>query len=177
MPPENAITFVSKISPLCFIRFGFFDSYRLRKKWKMPLLVTGGFLALALLARVCTGRLSGAETWMNIALVIAAAIPVMNVSAFWGGLLNQIGKHQLSRHTTNYLVVLGPKGVGIIHKTEHAHCSWEHVYRIYRVPGCIYLYVSADRAFLLPDAENTEDAWAMITAYADAQKIVDLRKQ
>ena len=176
MQTENVVTFTSRITPACFIRFGFFDNYRIREKWKMPMIFSGTFLALSLLAWHLSGKVSGTDTWMKIGLYLAVAIPITNVASLFAGILYQAGKHDLSKQTVNYLVILGPKGIGVVHRTEHANCSWEHIYHVYRVPGCIYLYVAFDKAFLLPEAGNTESAWDMIKEHVEPQKITNLTK-
>ena len=139
-------------------------------------MITAAFLTSALLAWICSFRTESVRAWFKISLICAAAVPVLDITLLTTGLLYQAGKHHLSREKINYMLSFSAGGIGVIYKTEHVNFDWDHVYHVYRVKDCIYLYMAEQQAYLLPEAENSEDVWNRILACVPPEKITDLAK-
>lgn len=77
----------------------------------------------------------------------------------------------LSPDTVQYIVTLSEEKIHVSKGKEAADFRWQDAHLARREKGCIYLYVSPARAFLLPDCEETERAWQFITAKLDPAKI------
>ena len=89
---------------------------------------------------------------------------------FFASVNRQAKRSGLSAEKAHYVVTLTPEKIHVQKGKEAADFAWKDVYLAYRTKGCIYLYVSPTRAFLLPDCEDTEQAWAMIREKAGTEK-------
>ncbi len=84
-------------------------------------------------------------------------------------------KHGLSKTKAQYFTLLSRDSFKVIRDKDEAAFSWADLYMAYRVKGCIYLYVNADRAYLLPDCEDSDAAWDLICSRLPEEKKKDLR--
>ena len=153
-------TIAVKLDARTFRRFCFFDTLKLRKRWVRPVV-----FALILIAFAVIALLSGKEQAGMIAAVLLAVglgLPLVYFGSFLSSVNLQVANHKLDKPRRVYTVVLNADGVQATNDqiTEApVRLPWKEVQAAFRAKGCIYLYVNAARAFLLPDGQaNVPDA-------------------
>ena len=149
-----------------FKRFCRFDMLRLRRRWVRP-----AVFALILIAFAAVALVSGkAQAGMITAVLLAVGLglPLVYVGSFLSQVNMQVMRHGLSKPRRVYTVQLDGRGVRVQNdqKAEaQVEVPWKDVQAAFRAKDCIYLYVNAARAFLLPagqaDADD-EALWAFI---------------
>lgn len=152
-----------------FRRFSRFDALKLRKRWVRPAL-----FALILIAFAVVALVSGREQAGLIAAVLLAVglgLPLVYFGTFFSQVNMQVIRFGLDKPRAVYTVVLNADGVRVTNdrKAEDpVQAPWKDVQAAFRVKGCIYLYINAARAFLLPDGQGNADAeeiWAYLVKH------------
>ena len=163
---SNEITVHVKLDAKTFKRFSRFDMLRLRRRWVRPVvfaLILVAFAAVALL----TGK-AQAGMIAAVLLVIGLGLPLVYFGTFFSQVNMQAEKQGLSTPTQVYTLRLSREGVDVTNDRkpdERVSLKWSQLPAAYRVKGCVYLYASPARAYLLPDgqADVSDDAlWAYI---------------
>jgi len=152
-----------KLDARTFRRFCFFDTLKLRKRWVRPVV-----FALILIAFAVIALLSGKEQAGMIAAVLLAVglgLPLVYFGSFLSSVNLQVANHKLDKPRQVYTVVLNADGVQVTNDQiaeAPVGLPWKEVQAAFRAKGCIYLYVNAARAFLLPDGQGSapaEEIW------------------
>ena len=152
MPQEIVISV--KLDEKTFKRFARFDMFTLRKRWVRPLLFSillTAFAAAALLLRKEQSGLIAA-----VLLAVGLGLPLVYFGTFFSQVNMQAVRQRLDPPRPVYTVRLTEQGVEAENrqkKEEPLRLSWQETQRAFRVKGCIYLYVSPVKAFLLPDGQ------------------------
>ena len=152
-----------------FRRFSRFDALKLRKRWVRP-----AVFALILTAFAFVALLSGkAQAGMIAAvlLVVGIGLPLVYFGFFFSQVNVQVARYGLDRPRAVYTVVLNADGVKVTNDQRNeaaVQVPWKEVQAAFRVKGCIYLYVNAARAFLLPDGQGSapqEEIWGYLAKH------------
>lgn len=152
-----------------FKRFSRFDTFRLRRRWVRP----AGF-ALILCAFAAVALLSGRPQAGVIAAVLLAVglgLPLVYVGSYLSQLNAQAQRLGLDPPRYVYTVTLDFDGIrveGAPGRQETLSMRWQDAPAAFRAKGCIYLYVSPARAFLLPDGQASVDddaLWACLVGH------------
>ena len=152
-----------------FRRFSCFDTLKLRKRWVRPV----GF-ALILMAFAVVALLSGKQQAGMIAavlLVVGLGLPLVYFGTFLSQVNMQVARFGLDKPRRVYTVVLNADGVRVTNdqKAEDpVQVPWKEVQAAFRAKGCIYLYINAARAFLLPDGQGNapaEEIWEYLAKH------------
>lgn len=98
----------------------------------------------------------------GVLLGVGLVLPLVWLGMFALSLRRSAKRLGLSAEKTQYTVALSPEKIHVSNDREEADFPWGAVHGAWRVKGCIYLYVSPTRAFLLPDGANTQRAWELI---------------
>ncbi len=104
-------------------------------------------------------------------LAVGLGLPLVYFGSFFSTVNMQVARYALDRPHRVYTVVLNADGVHVTNsqKAEAAvHVPWKEVQAAFRVKGCIYLYVNAARAFLLPDGQGNapaEEIWGYLVKH------------
>ena len=155
-----------KLDAKTFRRFSRFDALKLRKRWVRPVV-----FALILTAFAVVALLSGkAQAGMIAAVLLAVGLglPLVYFGFFFSQVNVQVARYGLDKPRRVYTVVLNADGVKVTNdqRDEAAvQVPWKEVQAAFRVKGCIYLYVNAARAFLLPDGQanvSPDELWACL---------------
>lgn len=155
----NEIVIPVRLDAKTFKRFSRFDMFRLRRRWTRPAAFAAimlGFAAAALMSRRPEAGLIA-----SVLLVVGLGLPLVYVGTF----LSQVSVHakrlNLDPPRRVYTVRLDFDGVRVTNdqkKEDVQAVKWPDVRAAFRVKGCIYLYVTPTRAFLLPDGQaNVSD--------------------
>ena len=162
-----------------FKRFSRFDTFRLRRRWVRPAvfaLILAAFAAIALVSRRPQAGLIAA-----VLLAVGLGLPLVYFGTYFSQLNAQAERQKLSPARRVYDVTLDFDGVRVENvqvKESPQALRWDDVWSAWRVKGCVYLYASPTRAYLLPDgqADAGDDAlWSAITSHMGA-RCHDLRQ-
>ena len=152
MESEKEIVIPVRLDGKTFKRFARIDLFRLRRKWVRPAvfsLILIVFAFAALLARKAQSGMIAA-----VLLVIGIGLPIVYVGSFLSQVNMQALRCGLKSPRAVYTVTLRENGIRV-----------ENNQKAFRKKGCIYLYVAAAKAFLLPDGQTAvadEEVWAFI---------------
>lgn len=149
---EREIVIPVKLDAKTFRRFSRFDTFRLRKRWVRPLVFALILIAFAVVALVSRRPESGLIA--AVLLVVGLGLPLVYIGTF----LSQVNlqAERLNPPKRVYTLRLGFDGLRAANdqRQEDAQfVKWQDVPAAFRVKGCVYLYVSAARAYLLPDGQ------------------------
>ena len=167
----RAVTVACKIDRETFTRFAVYDALVRKKGWRNPALFALLMSAFAILCFL--GRKTHAQALLlgGVLLGVGLLLPAVWLGMFFSSVRRQAGRSGLSPDKAQYFVTLSEEKIFVSKGKETADFPWQDAVLARRVRGCIYLYVSPTRAFLLPDSEKTEQAWKIITAMLDPGKI------
>lgn len=168
---NSALTLAGNIDKRTFVRFAVFDSLVRKKGWRNPVLFA---LILSAFAAVCFAARKTHEQAVllgSVLLGVGLLLPLIWFGMFFASVNRQARRSKLSADNTQYLVTLSPEKIHVTKEKEAADFAWDKVHAVYRRKGCLYLYVSPTRAFILPDCADTEKAWALITARVAPEKL------
>ncbi|MBR1820795.1 MAG: YcxB family protein [Clostridia bacterium] len=170
---SRQITIPVKLDEKTFKRFSRFDMFRLRKRWVRPVvfaLILIAFAAVALL----TGK-AQAGMIASVLLVVGLGLPLVYFGSFLSQVNVQAAQRGLGKGRPVYTVCLDFDGITVTNKLKEeppVTVKWKDAQAAFKAKGCVYLYVSAVRAFLLPDgqADAGDDAlWAYIEEHMGAK--------
>lgn len=170
---KQEITVRVRLDAKTFRRFCRFDALRLRKKWVQPVvfaLILVAFAFVALLARKEQSGMIAA-----VLLVIGLGLPLVYFGSFFSQVNMQVERHNLNPPRRVYTVRLSREGVNVVNDQKDEpplDVPWKDLQAAFRAKGCVYLYVNAARAFLLPDGQADADPaalWALIEKHMGAK--------
>ena len=157
-----------KLDARTFRRFSRFDMFRLRRRWVRPAVfaaIMAAFAAVALLSGREGSGLIGA-----VLLSVGLGLPLVHIGTFLYQVEAQARRWKLDPPRRVYTVKLDFDGVRATNdqrKEDAQQVRWQDVFAAFRGKGCVYLYVSPVRAYLLPDGQaSVSDAelWEYLKA-------------
>lgn len=163
---HTKITIPVRLDAKTFKRFGRFDMFVLRKRWVRPVV-----FALILIAFAAVALLSGKEQSGLIAavlLVVGLGLPLVYFDTFLSQVNLQAEQLRLDTPRPVYTVTLdfdGVRAVNNMKKEDAQSVKWADVQAAFRRKGCIYLYISPVKAFLLPSGQadvSDDELWAYL---------------
>lgn len=158
-----------KLDARTFKRFSRFDALRLRKRWVRPVVFALILIAFAVIALVSGKAQAGLIA--AVLLAVGLGLPLVYFGTFLSQVNLQAARFRLDKPRPVYTVTLNADGVGVTNdqKAEEAvHVPWKDAQAAFRVKGCIYLYVNAAKAFLLPDGQcdaSPDEVWAYLVKH------------
>ena len=155
---DGAITVHVRLDAKTFRRFSRFDMLRLRRRWVRPTVFAAILIAFAVLA-LLTGR-AQAGLIAAVLLAVGLGLPLVYFGSFFSQVNMQVMRYNLDPPRAVYTVRLDFDGVRVTNDQKQESplsVAWKDVPAAFRDKGCVYLYVSAARAFLLPDGQADAD--------------------
>ena len=152
-----------------FRRFSWFDTLRLRKRWVRPVIFALILIAFAVVALLSRKEQSGLIA--AVLLAVGLGLPLVYFGTFLSQVNLQAARFKLDKPRRVYTVVLNNDGVQVTNDQmaeAPVQVPWKQMQAAFRAKGCIYLYVNAARAFLLPDGQGSapaEEIWAYLTKH------------
>ena len=152
-----------------FRRFSYFDTLKLRKRWVRPVvfaLILVAFAVVALLSRKPQSGMIAA-----VLLAVGLGLPLVYFGTFFSTVNLQVTRYGLDKPRRVYTVALNADGARVTNdqKAEDpVRVPWKEIQAAFRAKGCIYLYVNAARAFLLPDGQGSapaEEIWEYLVKH------------
>ena len=170
----NSITIRVKLDEKTFKRFARFDTLVLRKKWIKPALFALIMIAFAVIALLLRKEQSGLIA--AVLLTVGLCLPVVYIGTFLSQVNMQAARLKLKPAKEVYTVTLQDEGIAVENnqkEEETLEMPWDRIAQAFRKKGCIYLYVTAAKAFLLPakqaDAPDHE-VWDFIRQHLGKDK-------
>lgn len=176
MKAPATLTIPATIDGNIFTHFALFDTFRMKKRWKSPLLFTLIMTFFSLICFAVRKTKEDAALLGFVLLACALVLPAVWFFMFMISIRGQIKKNGLSETKAQYFVMLSDEKIRVVKGKEEIEHTWEDAYMAYRVKDCIYLYVSTARAYLMPESQDAEAAWAMISRCLPKEKMTDYRK-
>ena len=179
MANERDITVHVSLDEKTFKRFARFDMFSLRKRWIRPALfalLMFVFAVAALLTRKAQSGLIAA-----VLLAVGLGLPLVYFGSFLSQVNIQAERQKLGKGRRVYTVLLSHGGVTVTNdqkKEDAQNVPWNDVKFAYRRRGCIYLYVSSTRAFLLPDGQANipqDEVWKTLCRYMGSERCKIIR--
>lgn len=163
-----------------FRRFTSFDILKRRKMWRSPATFAGILSACAIICYLMH-HVDGAVLLGTVLLVVGLGMPCVYFVSFYHSLKKQIRSIGLTRPLKVYTLTLTEKsdGIAVDNDREHADYKWKNVHHVYRDKLATYLFMTAERAFILPHTcleETPEELWALMNRMIPKEKCTDLRR-
>jgi len=174
MEEEKQIVIPVRLDEKTFRRFARFDMFSLRKKWIRPLvfsLILIAFAAVALFSRKEQSGMIAA-----VLLVVGLGLPLVYVGSFLSQVNMQAARAKLKPARQVYTVTLRSSGIRVVNnqkKEDPLEMDWPAVRQAFRKKGCVYLYVTAAKAFLLPDGQADApdpEVWKYLVDHLGSEK-------
>ena len=138
-----------RLSEKEFIRFGLFDTLSLQRGWVRPALfaaILGGAAAVCFFMH----QRKGAVLLGSVLLAVAAGLPAAWFLNFFLSLRKQAAAQGLGQGKHVYTLTLSGSGVRVDNGREQADFAWDQIHRVCRRREATYLYITPQRAFLIP---------------------------
>ena len=174
MSTDKTITIPVRLDEQTFRHFAIFDMFSLRKRWIRPALfslILIGFAFVALLARKEQSGMIAA-----VLLAVGISLPVVYIGSFLSQVNMQAVQRKLKPARNVYTVSLRDTGILVTNnqkKEDPLEMDCGSVRQAFRKKGCIYLYVTAAKAFLLPDGQADvpdQEVWQFLTDHLGYEK-------
>ena len=146
----------------------------LRKRWIRPAvfsLILSGFAVVALLTRKAQSGMISA-----ILLAVGLGLPIVYFGSFLSEVNLQAVHQRLKPARNVYTVILRESGIRVENnqkKEDPLEMDWPVIRQAFRRKGCIYLYITVARAFLLPDGQanvSDQEVWQYLLSQLGAEK-------
>lgn len=148
----HAITIHARIDGKAFKRFGLFDTFILKKRWRSPALFA---LILSSFALICflLGGKNQASMLGTLLLTIGLLLPAGYLLSFYLQLCAQVKRLGLQSPRAVYTLVFTETGVRIMNdmrKEPELSLPYHEFHGAWRNAKAVYLYASPSKAFILP---------------------------
>ena len=174
MGSRQSIVVPVRLDEKTFRRFARFDMLRLRKRWVKPALFALILCAFAFVALISRRPQSGMIA--AVLLAVGLGLPIVYVGMFLSQVSLQAEKWKLGKGRPVYTVTLRSRDFTVLSDQkarETVTVEWKDAAQAFRMPGCIYLYASPAKAYLLPDGQADApdiEVWNMIVSHLGADK-------
>ena len=163
-----------KLDRKTFRRFARFDMLRLRKRWVRPVLFALLFCVFAFVALWARKPQSGLIA--AVLLAVGLGLPIVYIGMFLSQVNVSSERNGLGKGKLVYTVTLRSRDFSVTNhqkQMEAVTVPWAEAGQAFRMRGCIYLYASPTRAFLLPDGQANvpdEEVWQTILQRMGGEK-------
>ena len=174
MNTDKTVTIPVRLDEKTFKRFARFDMFSLRRKWIRPVLFSAILIAFAFAALLIRKEQSGMLA--AVLLAVGIGLPVVYIGSFLSQVNMQSLQRKLKPARRVYTVTLRESGILVRNdqrREDPLEMDWSSIQKAFRRKGCIYLYVTPAKAFLLPDGQADvpdEEVWHYLTEHLGAEK-------
>ena len=174
MSSGREIVIPVRLDERTFKRFALFDMFSLRRKWVRPAVFSAILIAFAFAALLLRKEQSGLIA--AVLLTVGLGLPLVYFGSFLSQVNMQAARAKLKPARRVYTVTLREAGIRVENdqkKEEPLEMDWASVQQAYRKKGCIYLYVTAAKAFLLPDGQAdvpAAEVWQYLAGHLGPEK-------
>ena len=139
-----------------FRRFGVFNTFRLRRRWRSPALFSIIFIAFAAVC-FCLRDAMQSTLLGLVLLAVGLLLPACYFLSYFLQLNDQVRRLGIKTPKPVYTLVLGRRDVRITNDMKEEPevvLPWENAMGVWRDKKAFYLYANAARAFILPDGQS-----------------------
>lgn len=155
-----------------FMKFSWFDAFRHKKVWRRPALFAAILSASAVICFVLHDR-RGAVLLGSMLLVVGLGLPAAWFLSFYLSLRRLSAGLAGKKHVYTLELHDDDRGIAVDSGDEHAAYPWEQVFHVYRTETASYLYVTPQRAFLVPHGcvrGGADGLWKLIEGQVPADR-------
>lgn len=158
-----------RLDSTAFQEFALFDTLRLRQRWRNPVLFAVLMLSFSVVCFAFGGGRPGAALVGGVLLAVGLGLPLVYFFQFFRSVKRQAGAMGLDSPRHVYTVRLEEDGVRqspADGADQPTRTPWAEVYGAWRTGSAVYLYVSTQRAYLLPNRQANvpdEELWQALT--------------
>lgn len=134
-----------------FMRFGWFDALHHKQVWRRPALFAAILGAAAIVCFIFHAR-RGAVLLGCVLTAVAAGLPAAYFLSFYLSLRRQGAGLGEGKYVYTLTLYDDARGLTVDNGSEHAAWTWDQVYRVYETDTAAYLYLTPQRAYLIPYA-------------------------
>ena len=146
-----------------FRDFTVFDVLSRRKAWKSPV-IFASIMTLSAIICFIMHKVDGAVLLGSVLLMVGLGMPVVYFLSFFLNLKEEIKKQKLKDGRYVYTVNLDSSAIHVRNDKEEANYQWDKAYKAYRNYDAIYLYITSERAFIIPSDKAEQDkTWDLIS--------------
>ena len=174
MSAEKTIVIPVRLDEKNFKRFARFDMFSRRKKWVRPAVFALILIVFAVVALLVRKEQSGLIA--AVLLVVGLGLPFVYIGTFLSQVNMQAVRAKLKPARLVYTVTLRESGIRVENNQKEEdplEVEWPAVYRAFRKKGCVYLYVTGAKAFLLPDGQASvpdPEVWQYLIDHLGTEK-------
>lgn len=175
---QKTLLIQSRITPEVFREFALFDTMYRQKRYRRPVLFAAILAVFACICFTQQGRNDQAILLGAVLLAVGLGLPAAYILFFLYSVHKKSKQLNLKNAPAAYTVKLSPELVVVTAGKQRAEYEWKDILYVYRIRHSTCLYVSANRAYLLPASKQREEdkRWAFISEHTPAEKRIDLRK-
>ncbi|MCR5761017.1 MAG: hypothetical protein K6F82_03340 [Sphaerochaetaceae bacterium] len=174
-PPKEAAKATVFMTREIFTEFAKFDTFRLKKMWKKPALLTLGFVVISGFAYFRLTSMGQSPLLAFTLLAFGLFLPLYNYLKYMKSVKN-MAVQQEGREAYTLLInkagltVTAPENVDS--ETKTATFRWNKLIGAYRLKHSICLFPDLNHAFLFPTAEESSSlAWKIIEKNMEKEKV------
>lgn len=164
-----------RITPEIFREFAWFDLFQRKKRWRAPVFFAIVMTAFSVVCFVAAERVRGAVVLGCVLLGAGLLLPLRWLRDFRLSVQAEVQRLDLARAPVAYVLHLTDAGLEASNERERAACPWDRLYLACRLGSCIALYVSPEKAFLLPTETEKlgERIWGELCRKLPGEKTAD----
>lgn len=177
---QNALVIPSRITPEVFREFAVFDTLYRQKRFLRPLVFTAIMAGFAAVCFSQQGRRPQAALLGGVLLAVGLGLPLVYFLTFFYSVYKRSKVLKGKKAPLAYTVELSSERVTVTAGEQRTEYRWEDILYLYRIRRSTCLYISADRAYLLPiadDGREEKKRWDFLCEHIPNKNRKDLRKQ
>ena len=139
-----------------FRRFGFFDTFVLRRRWVSPAVFSGIFVIFAVIC-FCLREKAQSTLLGGVLLAVGLLLPACYFLSFYLQMNDQVRRLGIKKPKPVYSLVIGRSDIHITNdmkEEDEVVLPWGNVMGVWRDRRATYIYANAARAFILPDGQS-----------------------
>ena len=174
MEAAKTISIPVKLDEKTFKRFARFDMFILRKKWVRPAVFSAILIVFAVVALLTRKEQSGMIA--AVLLAVGIGLPLVYIGTFLSQVNMQAVRARLKPARSVYTLTLSEAGIHIENnqkKEAPQDLDWTSACRAFRRKNCIYLYITPQKAFLLPGSQASvpdDELWDYLKKHLGTEK-------
>lgn len=164
------------IDPGMFRRYCAFDTFRRQRRWYLPVMI--GMVLITIALGGLLGLLPVSEAVAGVLMGLGIAVPVGIFGLYFIQIEAQIAAQHLKENPEVYFLRLNDNGVQINggQDQKSVEVPWERLWAAFRREDCVYLYVTPERALILPDGQtgvSREELWRYLVKMMGEKRCVE----
>lgn len=170
---SDGMTIAVKLSENHFRQFLIFNILRRLKLYRSPL-IFASILTVSAVISFLMHHVQGAILLGTVLLVVGLGMPIVYFTTFFASLKKQVKLQNLNPPRLVYTLQFSQDSevLDIFNEKEKASYRWQDVYHAYFEKESIYLFLTKDKAFLIPHdvLENRNEVTTLIEAKLGSER-------